>query len=68
MVLDSKTEAHLRTFHFDRTLLELGSEEEAFFKAETGIEDPEELKAHVVNTHEEAYKASTCLLACSTQR
>jgi len=66
MVLDSETETHLRTFHFDGTLLELGPEEEAFFKTETGIQDSEELRKHVVDAHEEAYKASTWLLACVT--
>jgi len=66
MVLGSETETHLRTFQFNGTLLELGPEEEAFFKAETGIQDPEELRTHVVDVHEEAYKAGAYLLACST--
>jgi len=66
MVLDSETEALLRTFRFDGTLLELGPEEAIFFKAETGIQDPKELRKHVVDVHEEAYKASTCLLACNS--
>jgi len=63
-VLDSETETYLRAFRFDSTLLELAPEEEAFFKAETGIQDPEELREHIVGVHEEAYKACTLLLAC----
>lgn len=63
MVLDSEVEEHLRTLHFDGNLLKLGPEEEAFFKVETGIQDPEELRKHIINVHEEAYKVSTHLLA-----
>jgi len=63
MVLDSENEEHYRTFHFDGTLLELGPEEEALFKVETGIQDPEELRKHIIDVHEEAYKVSTPLLA-----
>ena len=50
------TEAHLRTLHIDGALLKLDPEEEAFFKAETGIQDTEALKKHIVEVHEEAYK------------
>jgi len=64
MVLDSETETNLRALHFDGTVFELGPEEEAFFKAETGIQDMEELRKHVIEVHEEAYKVSTRLLAC----
>jgi len=59
MALHGETETHLRTLHIDGTLLELDPEEEAFFRAETGIQDTEELKKHIVEVHEEAYKAST---------
>ena len=44
MVLDRENKEHYRTFHFDGTMLELGPEEEAFFKVETGIQDPEGLR------------------------
>jgi len=63
MVLDSETVEHFRSFHFDGTLLELGPEQETFFKVETGIQDPEELRKHIADVHEEAYKVSSPLLA-----
>jgi len=63
MVLNGEVEKHFRTFHFDGTLLELGPEEEAFFKVETGIQNPEELRKHIIDVHEEAYKVSTPLPA-----
>ena len=63
MVLESEAEERFRTFHFDGTLLKLGPEEEAFFKAETGIRDPEELRKHIIEVHEEAYKVNNPLLA-----
>ena len=59
MVPDSDTATHLRAFRFDGSFLELGPEEEAFFKAKTGIQYPEELRKHVIEAHEEAYKVST---------
>ena len=52
-------ESYLRTLHIDGALLELGPEEEAFFKAETGIQDPKELRRHIIQVHEEAHKVST---------
>jgi len=55
-------ERYLRTLHLDGALLELGPEEEAFFKAETGIQDTEELKKHIIETQQEAYKVSRCSL------
>jgi len=63
MVLDRENEEHYRAFHFDGTLLELGPEEEAFFKVETGIQDSQELRKHIIDVHEEAYKVSIHLLA-----
>jgi len=62
MGLDGEAEAHFRTFHFDGTLLKLSHEEEAFFKVEIGIQDLEELRKHITDVHEEAYKVSTPLL------
>ena len=65
MALNCDTETHPRTFRFDGTLLKLGPEEEAFFKAETGIQDPEELRRHVIEVYEEAYKVKvTRLVVC----
>ena len=61
---DYDVESYLRTLHIDGTLLELGSEEEAFFKAEMGIQDTEELREHIIKVHQEAYKASSCPLVC----
>jgi hypothetical protein len=58
MTLDGETETRLRTIHLDGTLLELDPEEEAFFKAETGIQDTENLKKHIIEVQEEAYKVS----------
>jgi len=63
MVLDSETESHLRTLHFDGKVLELDPEEETFFKAETGIQDPKELRKHVIKVHEEAYEVGVCSFA-----
>lgn len=62
MVLDNETETRLRTLHFDGKFLELGLEEETFFKAETGIQDPEELRKHVIEVHEEAYEVGVISL------
>ena len=63
MVLDCETNKHFRSFRFGGTQLQLGPEDEAFFEAETGIRDPEELRKHITDVHEEAYKVSTPLLA-----
>ena len=63
MVLDSKVEERFRSHRFDGTLLELGPEEEAFFKVETGIQNPEELRKHIIDVHEEAYEVCAPLLA-----
>ena len=55
---DDDIAPHLRTLHIDGTLLELGSQEEKFFKAEMGIQDTVELRKHIIKVHEEAYKVS----------
>ena len=68
MVLGSETETHFRTLHVDGTLLELGPEEEEFFKAETRIQDPEELRKHVVKVHEEAYEVGARSVHRSIER
>ena len=58
MPLDSGTETQPRTVYLDGTLLELSPEEEAFLKAETGIQDTGELRKHIIEVQEEAYKVS----------
>ena len=60
MIQDGETEKRLRTLSLDRTLLELDPEEEAFFKTEIGIQDAEELRKHIIEVQEEAYKVGRC--------
>ena len=54
--MNTETETRLRALHLDSTLLELNPEEEAFFKSETGIQDTDELKKHIIEVQEDAYK------------
>jgi len=63
MTRDGEIEKRLRTLNLDETLLELDPEEEAFFKAETGIQDTEELRKHIIDIQEEAFKVSCCSCA-----
>ena len=56
MTLDDDVETRLRTIRPDSTLLELDPKEEAFFKEETGIQDTEELRKHIIEVQEEAYE------------
>lgn len=63
MNLDSDVETRLRSLELDGNLLVLDPETESFFKLETGIQDSEELRKHIVEVHKEAYKESFCLLA-----
>jgi len=58
MNVDIQTETRLRALPLDSTLLELNPEEEAFFKSETGIQDTEELREHIIEVQEGAYKVS----------
>ena len=58
MNLYSGNETRLRSLKLDEDWLVLDPETESFFKAETGIEDGEELKKHIIGVQEEAYKAS----------
>lgn len=62
---DVQIEARLRTLQLDGTLLELGPEEEAFFKSETGIEDTEELRKHIIEVQEDAYKVRIAGSPCT---
>ena len=59
-ILDIQTQTRLRALPLDNTLLEITPEEEAFFKSETGIQDTEELKKHIIQVQEDAYKVSRC--------
>ena len=58
MPSDNETETPSRTLYLDGTLLELDPKEESFFKAETGIQDTDELKKYITEVQEEAYKVS----------
>jgi len=60
MNIEVETETRLRTLHLDDTLLGLDPEEEAFFKSETGIQDTEELRKHIIEVQEDAYKVTRC--------
>jgi len=60
MNTDLETETRLRILPLDNTLLELHPKEEAFFKLETGIQDTEELRKHILRIQEDAYKVGRC--------
>ena len=51
-------EGVLRTIPLDHSLLVLNPDTETFFKAETGIQDTEELKEHIIEVQKEAFKVS----------
>ena len=59
-IIDAQAETHLRTLPLGSMSLEITPEEEAFFKSETGIQDTEELKKHIIQVQEDAYKVSRC--------
>ena len=42
----------------DESLYNLKEDEAAFFKSQTGIQDDEALKRHIINMQTEAYKVS----------
>ena len=52
----NSVEAYFRTFASNASFLVLDPETEEFFKAETGIQDGGELRKHIVEVQEEAYK------------
>ena len=58
---DKEVGAMLRALPPDGSFLVLDPEGESFFKAETGIQDSEELRKHIVEVQEEAYKVGYCL-------
>ena len=55
---NSEVEAYLRALPSDASFLVLDPEIEEFFKAQTGIQDSDELRKHIVEVQEEAYKVS----------
>lgn len=54
----NELEAALRALPPDGSFLVMNPETESFFKAETGIQDSEELRKHMIEVQEEAYKVS----------
>ena len=52
----SDLKSHLQSLPLDSSLLVLNPDVEEFFKVEAGIQDTEELKKHLVQVQEEAYK------------
>ena len=57
---DAEFEATLRALPLDGSSLVLDSETEGFFKVETGIQDSEGLKKHIIEVQAEAYKVNHC--------
>ena len=55
---DTNVKSHLQALPLDSSLLVLRPDIEEFFKVETGIQDTEELKKHIVQVQEEAYKVA----------
>ena len=60
---EGEAEVLLRTLDQGGVYLELGPDGEAFFKAETGIQETEELRKHIIKVQQEAYKVTICLHA-----
>ena len=54
----SEIESHLRSLPLNSDVLALDPDTENFFKAETGIQDTEQLRKHILQVQEEAYKVS----------
>lgn len=53
---DSEAGTRSRNLQSEGTLLVLDPDAERFFNAETGIQDTEELRKHIIEVQEEAYK------------
>ena len=47
-------------YPLDETLYTLDEQEAAFFKSQTGIDDDEELKQHILRSQKEAYEVRLC--------
>lgn len=56
----NSAEALSRLFPFDEQLYSLEGEELAFMKSQTGIEDEDELRKHIIAVTKEAYIVSAC--------
>ena len=57
----AEIEGVLRTIPLDHSLLVLNPDTETFFKAETGIQDTEKLREHIIEVQKEAFKVSLCV-------
>lgn len=53
---DAVAKREFVAYPLDKTLYTLGEEEIAFFKSQTGIDDEEELKQHILRLQKEAYE------------
>ena len=60
MTLDGEPETRIPTIRLDGGQFELNPEQEAFLKAETRIQDSEELRKHIIEVQEKAYQVSSC--------
>lgn len=58
MVSSSMPDSEKWSDSLDEKLYDLDEVEKAFFKAETGIEDDEELKRHIMDTKAKAFAVS----------
>ena len=57
---DAVAKREFVAYPLDDTLYTLGEEEIAFFKSQTGIDDEEELKRHILRLQKEAYEVRQC--------
>ena len=53
-------------YPLDEKLYSLDEEEAAFFKSQTGIDDDEELKRHILRSQKEAYEVRLLVLLSAT--
>ena len=53
---DAVAKREFVAYPLDETLYTLGEEEIAFFKSQTGIDDEQELKRHILRVQKEAYE------------
>ena len=55
---DTDVKSYLQALPLDSSLLVLRPDIKEFFKVEAGIQDTDELKKHIVQVQEEAYKVA----------
>jgi hypothetical protein len=60
MTLGDEIKTQVGATHLELPSLEMEPAEEAFFKAETGIQNTEELRKHIIEIKEEACKVNGC--------